>query len=58
MGCNNHKLSFEVNEMIRNYSEPSSVIDSIQGTIKDVTTKLKSAALIINATELDPVIWR
>ena len=56
VGCLNHKLNLQVNQMIRNMPELKKQIDSVHNTMAAARNGLKNAAVLRNLTELHPIV--
>ena len=55
VGCLNHKLHLDINDMIDRDYRLLQTIKSIQTTMSDCKSKLKSRALLRNLTDLAPI---
>lgn len=56
VGCSNHKLNLDVNDMVRNSRDLSATIDNVHNIMKHVKSRLKNSAKLRNLTNLRPVI--
>lgn len=56
VGCNNHKLSLEVNAMFENDAELKRITESFSETMTTAKAKLKNVTMLRNLTDLVPLL--
>ena len=56
VGCSSHKLNLEVRFMLNCHADLRTTVSTEHDTIREVKSKLKSAAVLRNLTELHPVL--
>ena len=56
VGCYSHRLNLEVKEMMQNHVVLSGVIEAVHYTMKCAGSQPKSAALLMNLTDLLPIM--
>ena len=56
IGCASHKLNMEVRFMVNCHADLRTTLSTMHDTMREVKSKLKSAAVLRNLTELHPVL--
>eukprot|EP00171_Calliarthron_tuberculosum_P002072 IDg2072t1 len=56
VGCSNHKLNLDVNDMVRSSRDLSATIERVHSIMKHVKSSLRNSAMLRNLTDLRPVI--
>jgi len=56
VGCKNHLLNLDVNQMVKSTQELNRTLTSVHETMTQCKKRLKNAALLRNLVDLKPII--